>query len=124
MESAILVLHVLVAVLMIGLILLQQGKGAEAGASFGAGASQTVFGSAGNAGFLTKATAVLAAIFFITSLGLAIYARKHAEATGILQIPGLEQTAPADAPKPAGDAPVAPAQKAPADAPVAPAAPK
>ena len=76
MESVVLVLHVLVAVAMIGLILLQQGKGAEMGASFGAGASQTVFGAAGSVGFLTKVTATLAAIFFVTSLALAVFARK------------------------------------------------
>lgn len=122
MESAILILHVLAAVLMIGLILLQQGKGAEAGASFGAGASQTVFGSAGNAGFLTKFTAFLALFFFCTSLSLAWYARKHAETAGVLQVPGLEQPAQTpEAPKPAGDAPVAPKAPGAGDAPVAPA---
>ena len=68
MESLILILHVLVAAAMIGLILLQQGKGAEMGASFGAGASQTVFGAAGSAGFLTKLTAALAAVFWRTSV--------------------------------------------------------
>ena len=68
MENFILVVHVLIAIAMTGFILLQQGKGAEMGASFGAGSSQTVFGSAGSAGFLTKATAVLALIFFATSI--------------------------------------------------------
>lgn len=120
MESLILVLHVLVAVAMIGFILLQQGKGAEAGASFGAGASQTVFGAAGSAGFLTKATAVLAGVFFLTSLGLAIYARQHAQAAGVLTVPAaLEQAAQEQ--KPAGDVPVAPAQAPAGDVPVAPA---
>ncbi len=61
---------------MVGLILLQHGKGADAGASFGSGASGTVFGAAGSANFLTRATAVLTAIFFVTSLLLAIQARK------------------------------------------------
>lgn len=106
MESAVLVLHVLVAVAMIALILLQQGKGAEMGASFGAGASQTVFGAAGSAGFLTKATAVLAAIFFVTSLGLAIYAKKNAQGFGLVPEIPVEQKADA---KPVGDVPIVPA---------------
>lgn len=119
MESVILVLHVLVAVAMIGLILLQQGKGAEMGASFGAGASQTVFGAAGSAGFLTKFTAVLAAIFFATSLGLAVYAKKNAQGFGLVPEVPAEH---ADA-KPASDVPAAPAAPAAAsgDVPVAPA---
>lgn len=117
MESFVLVVHVLVAVAMIGLILLQQGKGAEAGASFGAGASQTVFGSAGSVGFLTKLTAILAAVFFVTSMGLAIYARKAVDAA----LPALPM-APAEQ---VGEIPAAPATTAPApaggDVPVAPA---
>ena len=113
METLVLVVHVLIAVVMIALILLQQGKGAEMGASFGAGASGTVFGSAGSAGFLTKLTAGLALLFFCTSLGLAVFARKQA---------GLE--APAAVPAPV-QAPVAPAPVTPAngDLPTAPAAP-
>lgn len=119
MESFILIVHVLIAIAMIGLILLQQGKGAEMGASFGAGASQTVFGSAGSAGFMIKFTAVLAAIFFATSLGLAVYAKKNAQVYGL--IPVVEEVVPA------GDVPAAPAgqQAGPAagnaDVPVAPA---
>lgn len=115
MESFVLVVHVLVAVAMTGLILLQQGKGAEMGASFGAGSSQTVFGAAGSVGFLTKMTGVLAAIFFMTSLGLAIYARQSVEsALPVLPAAALEQvgdlpTAPAAAPA-AGDMPAAPAK--------------
>ena len=80
METLVLVLHVIMAVVMIGLILLQQGKGAEMGASFGSGASGTVFGSAGSAGFLTKFTAGLALMFFVTSLALAVFARHAVEA--------------------------------------------
>ncbi len=122
MESAILVFHVLFAIAMIGLILLQQGKGAEMGASFGAGASQTVFGAAGSAGFLTKVTAVLAALFFATSLGLAVYAKKNAQGYGLVPEVQAEQAAS----KPAGDVPAAPAAPAasgaaPADVPAAPA---
>lgn len=75
MEKAILVVHLLTAFAIIGMILLQQGKGAEAGASFGAGASQTLFGSGGSWNFFSKATAILATLFFVTSFGLAIIAK-------------------------------------------------
>ena len=64
-------LHVLAALAIIALVLLQQGKGADAGAAFGAGGAGTVFGSRGAASFLTRTTAVLAVVFFLTSLGLA-----------------------------------------------------
>ena len=75
LETIILAVHVVAALGLIGLVLLQQGKGAEAGASFGAGASQTVFGSSGAGSFLARVTAVLAAVFFCTSIGLAVLAR-------------------------------------------------
>lgn len=77
MEQLILIFHFIIAVALIGLILLQQGKGAEAGASFGAGASQTVFGSAGGWNFFSKMTAILATAFFVTSLSLAIVAKNR-----------------------------------------------
>ena len=83
------VVHVLTALGLIGLILIQHGKGADAGASFGGGSSQTVFGSAGSANFLTRATAVLAAVFFVTSMGLAWYARQQAGASESY-IPAIE----------------------------------
>ncbi|MBS9780441.1 MAG: preprotein translocase subunit SecG [Moraxellaceae bacterium] len=76
MFNFILAIQIIVAIAMVGLILLQHGKGADAGASFGSGASGTVFGAAGSANFLTRATAVLTAIFFATSLLLAIQARQ------------------------------------------------
>ena len=68
MESIILIVHVLASVGVIGLILLQQGKGAETGASFGSGASQTVFGSQGSATFMSRTTALLATVFFCDQL--------------------------------------------------------
>lgn len=77
MEKLVLATHVLTALAIIGLILLQQGKGAAAGASFGSGASQTVFGSEGSGSFFTRATAVFATIFFCTSFGLAIIAKNN-----------------------------------------------
>lgn len=78
-ETIVVVVHVLVSLGLIGLILIQQGKGAEAGASFGGGASQTVFGSQGSANFLTKTTKYLAIIFFVTSISLALIAKQRAE---------------------------------------------
>ena len=82
MDIVLHVVHVLAALGLIGLILIQHGKGADAGASFGGGGSQTVFGSAGSANFLTRFTAVLAVVFFVTSLGLAWMARQEAEGAG------------------------------------------
>ena len=78
MEKVILVIHLLIAFAIIGMILLQQGKGADAGASFGAGASQTLFGSGGTWNFFSKTTAILAALFFATSFGLAVIAKNSA----------------------------------------------
>src|SRR5699024_305713 len=84
------VVHVLVTLGLIVLILLQQGKGADAGASFGGGASQTVFGSAGSANFLTRTTAVLAVLFFATSMTLAWMARHQSGSDSVL--PALPQS--------------------------------
>lgn len=73
-QNIVLVLHVIVAVALVALVLLQQGKGADAGAAFGAGASGTVFGSKGSSSFLTRTTGILATLFFITSLTLFVLA--------------------------------------------------
>ncbi|EKF75361.1 protein-export membrane protein [Alcanivorax hongdengensis A-11-3] len=100
MDIVVHVVHVLAALGLIGLVLIQHGKGADAGASFGGGSSQTVFGSAGSANFLTRATAILAAVFFITSLGLAWMARQEAQNNGVL-LPAMETVDPSQAP--AGD---------------------
>ena len=70
-NSLLLVFHVITAIIIVVLILLQKGKGADMGSAFGAGASGTMFGSKGSANFLSRSTAVLATIFFITSLTLA-----------------------------------------------------
>ncbi|CAG2159519.1 unnamed protein product [Oppiella nova] len=77
MHTFVLVVHIILAVLMIGLILVQHGKGADAGASFGGGGAATVFGASGSASFLTRLTAILTALFFITSLSLAVFAKKQ-----------------------------------------------
>jgi preprotein translocase subunit SecG len=79
MEFAIIIVHVLAALGITGLVLIQHGKGADMGASFGSGASQTIFGSAGSGNALTRSTSWLAIVFFVTSLGLAILARQQAD---------------------------------------------
>ncbi len=71
MRTILMFVHILVSVGLIGLVLLQHGRGADAGAAFGSGASQTLFGARGSTSFLSRATAILAAVFFVTSLGLA-----------------------------------------------------
>lgn len=75
MLTILLAIHIIIAIVMVGFILIQHGKGADAGASFGSGAAGTVFGAAGSANFLTRTTAVLATIFFATSLALAHFAQ-------------------------------------------------
>ena len=77
MEQIILAAHLLIALAIIGLIMLQQGKGADMGASFGAGGSQTLFGSSGSGNVLTKATAWLVVLFFATSFSLALLVSKR-----------------------------------------------
>ncbi len=78
MQTIIIIVHVMAAIAIVGLVLLQQGKGADAGASFGAGASQTVFGASGSGNFLVRATTIAAVVFFVTSLTLAIFAKNQA----------------------------------------------
>jgi preprotein translocase subunit SecG len=109
-ETLLLLAHLVVAGLIIALVLLQRGKGAEAGTGFGAGASGTVFGSRGSANFFSRATAVLATLFFATSLTLAWFATRTTASDGVLegsvvQGAGLETgDAPAVLPAP-GEAP-------------------
>lgn len=81
-EQIVLVVHVLIAIGIVGLILLQQGKGADMGASFGAGSSQTLFGATGGGNVLTRATAILVTLFFVSSLGLAIIAKQKVSQVG------------------------------------------
>jgi len=79
MESALLIVHILVAIAIVGLVLIQHGKGADAGAAFGAGgaggASGSVFGAQGSGNFLSRSTGILATLFFLTSLSLAYMAK-------------------------------------------------
>ena len=86
MEQIILVVHLLVALAIIGLIMLQQGKGADMGASFGAGASQTLFGSDGSGNVLTRATGWLVVLFFASSFGLALLANQKSGAVNELDL--------------------------------------
>ncbi len=77
MQTIILSIHVILAISLVILILVQHGKGADAGAAFGSGASSTVFGSSGSANFLTKITTIIALAFFVTSLALAYFASNN-----------------------------------------------
>lgn len=86
MEQIVLVVHLLVAMSIIGLIMLQQGKGADMGASFGSGASQTLLGSDGSGNILTRGTAWLVVLFFATSFGLAIIANGKSSAVNELDL--------------------------------------
>lgn len=90
MENIILLVHLVAAISIVVLILLQQGKGAEMGASFGSGASQTLFGSGGSGNFFSRLTAVFALIFFVTSFSLAVVAKQQTTIEDDL-IPTLEE---------------------------------
>ena len=117
METLILVLHVAAALAIVGLVLLQHGKGADVGAAFGSGASGSVFGSAGSANFLSHTTAVLAAVFFITSIGLTWYAASHGKPGGVMERSVLDKNPPVTAPAGAPAAPAGGTAPAPAPAP-------
>ena len=80
--NLIIVVHVLIALAIIGLVLLQHGKGADMGSGFGGGASSSLFGATGSANFLSRATAVLATLFFVSSLGLAYLASSRPKEGG------------------------------------------
>jgi preprotein translocase subunit SecG len=100
LHSVLLTLHVLVAVGLIVLVMLQHGRGADAGAAFGSGGSGTVFGARGAGGFLTKATAVLATLFFVISLSLAYLTTRAIESTSVVERVGTQvsEDAPNDLP--------------------------
>ncbi len=104
-ETLVLVAHVLVAVAICGFVLLQHGKGADMGAAFGSGSSGSLFGAAGSANFLSRTTAVLATVFFVTSLGLTWFGMSHNAPKGLMDQPGVMDKLPA--PK-ASDVPAAP----------------
>ena len=113
MPLAISIIHILVCVFLILIVLLQTSKGADIGAAFGGGSSQTLFGSAGPGGFLTKITTGVAIIFMITSIGLA-YFSSHRTGASIMKETRPKKTAPAPLPTPVEKGtPIAPAQPAP-----------
>jgi preprotein translocase subunit SecG len=127
LETLLLVVHLLVAVVVCGFILLQHGKGADMGAAFGSGASGSVFGAAGSANFLSRTTAILAAVFFLSSLGLTWLATSRSGPKSVIQQGVMEQM-PAPkasdvppAPAPAGAAPGSATEPAKTAAPGAPA---
>ncbi len=93
-ETLVLVVHVLAALSIIGLVLLQQGKGADMGSGFGGGASSTVFGSGGAGNFLSRTTTTIAITFFLTSFGLAFFAKEKSIAARDLGIPEVIQQMP------------------------------
>ncbi len=93
-ETLLLVMHLLVAVAICGFVLLQHGKGADMGAAFGSGSSGSLFGAAGSANFLSRTTAILAAVFFASSLGLTWFASHHTGPSGVMQQGVMEKMAP------------------------------
>jgi preprotein translocase subunit SecG len=127
--NVLIVLHVLVALAIIGLVLLQHGKGADMGSGFGGGASGSLFGATGSANFLSRSTAVLAALFFVLSLTLAWVATNRGgggEAGGVMDTvrqqrepakdvpkPPAQESKPAETPKPPAEAPKAPEKQVP-----------
>ncbi len=122
MQTVLLLIHVLIAIALVALVLLQHGKGADAGAAFGSGASQTVFGSQGSGSFLTRVTAILATVFFVTSLMLAYLSTEQTTRSGSVTDFSIESSEINDVP----DAVVNPdieesdALQAPSDVPVIP----
>lgn len=117
MTIALTMLHIVVSIFMIAVVLLQSGKGAEMGASFGSSGSQSVFGAGGGSTFLSKMTTGAAVIFMLTSLTLA-YISGQPSSSSIMPSTGKPAAA-----VPAAQPPAAPAQGAPAAIPAAPAAP-
>ncbi len=113
--TLVVILHVFVCFLMIGAILLQSGKGAEIGASFG-GSSQTVFGSRGPANFLSKLTVGVAAVFMLTSFSLAILAKQRNFSSTVIDLNKPKETSSAPATPPAPTTESHPAADAPAAA--------
>ena len=130
--NLVVVVQVISALVIIGLVLLQHGKGADMGAAFGSGASGSLFGASGSSNFLSKSTAVAAAIFFASTLGLAsmgsnrvaptsggVMERANTQTTGVPAAPGANVPAtntPAEAPAPTAGVPAAPAGSVPATA--------
>jgi preprotein translocase subunit SecG len=114
MSFAISIVHILVCLFLILIVLLQTGKGADIGAAFGGGSSQTLFGSAGPGGFLTKITTGVAVVFMITSIGLAYMYSHRTGTSAVREAPARTTPKPVPPPPVEKGTPIAPAQPAPA----------
>src|SRR5436189_360399 len=112
-ETVLVAVHVLVAVALVGFVLLQHGKGADMGAAFGSGSSGSLFGASGSANFLSRTTAILATVFFLSSLGLTYFGATRSGPTDIMK-QGTTQTAPAAKETKASDVPQSSAPAIPA----------
>ena len=108
--SLLLTVHILVALSIIGLVLMQHGKGADMGAAFGSGASGSLFGATGSSNFLSHATAVLAAVFFVTSLSLAYVASQKPKTAGSVMQETVQSQPVSQPAAMGGEAPAAPAE--------------
>ena len=119
MDTILLSIHVVVALILIILILIQHGKGADAGAAFGSGASGTVFGSRGSGSFLSRSTAILATLFFVTSLSLAYFAGQKKAPQSLMEqaAPQVQESTQSSSDVPVSDVPVVPAEPAQTDVP-------
>lgn len=106
--SVVLTVHILVALSIIGLVLMQHGKGADMGAAFGSGASGSLFGATGSANFLSRATGILAAVFFATSLALAYVASSKPKTTGSVMQEAVQSQTVSQPELAGGDVPEAP----------------
>ena len=109
-SSLLLTVHILVALAIIGLVLMQHGKGADMGAAFGSGASGSLFGATGSANFLSRTTGVLAAVFFVTSLSLAYVASLKPKTAGSVMQETVQSQAVSQPAAMGGEPPVAPAE--------------
>ena len=116
LESFLLVVHLIVAAVVCGLVLIQHGKGADMGAAFGSGSSGSLFGASGSANFLSRTTAVLAAVFFISSLGLTYLGSMHTPAKDVMQQGVMGNMPKSDAPAP-GQPPASTPSPVPSSAP-------
>ncbi|MDP1682668.1 MAG: preprotein translocase subunit SecG [Burkholderiales bacterium] len=102
METLVWILHIIASLAVIGMVLLQHGKGADMGAAFGSGSSGSLFGASGSANFLSRATAVAVTVFFLTSMGLTYFAfaKQHAPMT-VKELAPAQSQAPAAPQQPA-----------------------
>ena len=108
MQTVLNVFHLFLAIGLIGLVLIQHGKGADAGAAFGSGASATVFGARGSGSFISRTTAVLATLFFLTSMALAYFASQVDEPEGLMEGVEIPAATPSEPVEVQDEVPVVP----------------